>query len=126
MRNGPIPNYMYRWTKREVEKCVAAYHPERRIEIRARTYWAFDVYENDLLTRTESRVAQMTKALGPRNFIRLLHAAQAASNAFPPLRAQGNRFFCAISKGELQPWIEERNGQFCEKRGYKSSLSAPL
>jgi SAM-dependent methyltransferase len=126
MRNGPIPNYMYRWTRREVEKCVAAYHPERKIDVRVCTYWAFNVYEDDLLTRTESRVAKITKTLGPRNFIRLLQAGQAALNVLPPLRAQGNRFFCAISKGELQPWIEARNGQFYEKRGYKSSLSAPL
>jgi len=126
MRNGPIPNYMYRWTRREVEKCVASYLPERRINVRACTYWAFDVYEHDLLTRTESRVAKITKTLGPRKFISLLHAAQAAANVLPPLRAQGNRFFCAISKGALQPWIEMRNGQLCEKKRYKESLSAPL
>src|SRR5437879_13282805 len=35
MRDGPIPNYIYRWTAREVEKSVAAYHPERRLQIRA-------------------------------------------------------------------------------------------
>ena len=126
MRNGPIPNYLYRWTRREVEKCVAAYLPERRINVRARTYWAFNVYENDLLTRTQSHVAKIAEILGPRNFVRLLHAAQAALNVLPPLWAQGNKFFCAISKGELQPWIEARNGQFYEKRGFKSSLSAPL
>lgn len=126
MRNGPIPNYMYRWTGHEVKKCVAAYHPERRVNVRVRTYWAFDVFENDLLSRKESHVGRLAETLGPRNFIRLLHAAQAALNVLPPIRAQGNRFFCAISKGELQPWIEARNGQFYEKRGYRDSLSAPL
>ena len=126
MRNGTIPNYMYRWTIREVKKCVAAYHPERRIAVCARMYWAFDVYEDDLLARTESRVGKLAQTLGPRNFIKLLHAAQAVLNVLPPLRAQGNRFFCAISKGELQPWIEERAGQFFEKKEFRSSLSGPL
>jgi SAM-dependent methyltransferase len=35
MRNSSIPNYIYRWTGHEVKKCVAAYHPERRIKVRA-------------------------------------------------------------------------------------------
>lgn len=126
MRNGTIPNYMYRWTLREVRKCVAAYHPERRVDVRARSYWAFDVYENDLLSRKETRVGNLAQTLGPRNFIRLLHTAQALLNVLPPLRAQGNRFFCAISKVGLQPWIEERAGQFYEKSGYRGSLSRPL
>jgi len=126
MRNGTIPNYMYRWTLPEVRKCLAAYHPERRVNVRARSYWAFDIYEDDLLSRKETRVGNLAKTLGPRNFIKLLHTAQAVLNVLPPVRAQGNRFFCAISKAGLQPWIEEREGQFFEKRGYRSSLSRPL
>ncbi len=124
MRNGSIPNYIYRWTGHEVKKCVAAYHPERRINIRAHSYWDFYVNECELLGRKESHVAQFAQTLGPRNFIRLLHAAQVALNLLPPLRAQGNKFFCAISKGELQPWIEARNGQFYLKREDGSGSSA--
>jgi SAM-dependent methyltransferase len=116
MRNGPIPNYIYRWTGREVEKCVAAYHPERRIDVRARPYWDFYVNEYELLCRKESRVAKLAETMGPRNLIRLLSMAQAALNMLPPLRAQGNKFFCAISKRELQPWIETRVGQFYLRR----------
>jgi SAM-dependent methyltransferase len=127
MRNGSIPNYIYRWTEHEVKKCVAAYHPERRISVRACSYWGFWVEgEDDLLRRKGPRTAKLARTLGPGNFMRLLHTGQAALNVLPPLRAQGNRFFCAISKGDLQPWIEARNnGQFYEKRGYRISLSAP-
>jgi SAM-dependent methyltransferase len=132
MRNGSIPNYIYRWTGKEVKKCVAAYHPERRINVRAHSYWDlnansywdFNVNENDLRCCKESRVTKLAETLGPRNFMRLVHSAQVTLNVLPPLRAQGNKFFCTISKGELQPWIEARNGQFYEKRDYGSGLSA--
>jgi hypothetical protein len=82
------------------------------------------VNEYDLLSRKESRVAKLAETLGPPNFIRFLHAAQVTLNALPPSRAQGNKFFCAISKGELQPWIEVRNGQFYSKREDSSGSSA--
>jgi len=127
MRNGSIPNYIYRWTEHEVKKCVAAYHPERRIDVRAysywdlnaNSYWDFHANDNALGTCEESRVAKLAETVGPRNFMRLVHLAQATLNMLPPVRVQGNKFFCAISKSELQPWIEARNGQFYEKREYR-------
>jgi SAM-dependent methyltransferase len=112
MRNGPVPNFIYRWTGHEVEKCVSAYQPERRTRIRAYPYWDFYVNEEELLLRKESRVAALAERMGPRNLIRVLRLGQAALNLVPPLRSQGNKFFCAISKGELQPWIEESKGHF--------------
>jgi len=110
LRDGPIPNYIYRWTAREVSKCVAAYHPERQLDIRAHPFWDFYVNEYELLSRKESRVAPLAQKLGPKNLINLLHLGQAILNLLPPLRAQGNKFFCAIAKRELQPWIEMREG----------------
>jgi SAM-dependent methyltransferase len=124
MRNGPIPNYIYRWTGHEVEKCVAAYHPERRIRVWAHPYWDFYVNEYELVNRKESRVGKLSEAVRPQNLIRMLHAAQALLNVLPPLRAQGNKFFCAISKGELHPWIEAREGQFFLKRDAQNGGSA--
>jgi SAM-dependent methyltransferase len=112
MRNGPIPNYIYRWTKETAKSSVFAYHPERQFQVRTHPYWDFYVAEQDLLFRTESRVASLAKKLGPRTFIRLLHFAQAILNVLPLSRSQGNKIFCAISKGELQPWIEIRDGQY--------------
>src|SRR5690606_22446416 len=32
--NGPIPNYVYRWTEREVEKTLASAYPEGKQSIR--------------------------------------------------------------------------------------------
>jgi hypothetical protein len=112
MRDGPIPNYIYRWTGREVGKAVAAYHPERRFDIRLHPYWDFYVNEYELLNRKESRVAALAKKVGPRCFINLLHFAQSVLNVLPLLRAEGNKFFCAITKRELQPWIATREGRF--------------
>jgi hypothetical protein len=117
MRNGPIPNYIYRWTGHEVGKCVAAYHPERNFTVRPYPYWDFYANESDLLARRESRVASIAEAIGPSSFVKLLHAAQAILNLLPPLRAQGNKFFCAISKGDLHPWIELRDGHLGLRRG---------
>jgi SAM-dependent methyltransferase len=116
LRDGPIPNYIYRWNGREAEKCVAAYHPERRFDVLAHAFWDFYVNEYELLSRKESRVASLAEKVGPRNLMHLLHLGQAVLNWFPPLRAQGNKFFCAISKGELQPWIETREGGYYLKR----------
>jgi SAM-dependent methyltransferase len=112
LRDGPVPNYIYRWTGREVSKCVAAYHPERQFDIRAHPFWDFYVNEYELLSRKESRVAWLAQTLGPSNLIDLPHLGQAVLNLFPPPRAQGNKFFCAISKGELQPWIEAGEGNY--------------
>jgi hypothetical protein len=112
MRNGPIPNYIYRWTRDAVKDAVFAYHPERQFQVRAYPYWDFYVSEQDLLFRTESRVASLTKTIGPQTFIRLLHLAQSVLNVLPLSRAQGNKIFCAISKGDLQPWIENRDGNY--------------
>ena len=116
MRNGSIPNYIYRWTGHEVQKCVAAYHPERRMRVWTHPYWDFYVNEYDLLSRKESLVARLAETIGPRICIKFLRAAGAILNVIPPLRAQGNKFFCAISKAELQPWIELRGEQFCLRR----------
>lgn len=111
MRDGAIPNYIYRWTGREVEKTVASYHPERQFQVRAHPYWDFYVNEYELMNRKESRVAALAEKVGPRNFVRLLHLGQVILNLVAPLRSQGNKFFCAISKHDLQPWIEIRDGR---------------
>jgi SAM-dependent methyltransferase len=116
MRNGPIPNYIYRWTGREVSKCVSAYHPERQFEVRAHPFWDFYVNEHELLGRKGSRVPQVARMVGPTNLISLLRLGQVILNLLPSVRAQGNKFFCAISKKELQPWIETREGNYFLKK----------
>jgi SAM-dependent methyltransferase len=111
MRNGPIPNYIYRWTGHEVRKALFAYHPERQLRVCTHPYWDFYANESELLLRKETRVAALAEKLGPRNFIALLHLGQKLLNLLPPIRMQGNKFFCAISKGDLHSWIEKRDGQ---------------
>jgi hypothetical protein len=123
MRDGPIPNFIFRWSQREVGKCVAAYHPERSVDVCAHPYWDFYVNEYELLNRKESRVAELARRVGPRNLIRLLHLAQSALNSLLPLRVQGNKFFCAISKRGLHPWIESHGGGF---RLRKTPVHPPL
>ena len=61
MRDGPIPNHIYRWTECEVKKTVASYHPERQFQVRAHPYWHFYVNEYDLMNRKESRVAALRR-----------------------------------------------------------------
>jgi len=122
MRDGSIPNYIYRWTRREVEKCIASYHPERQFQVRAHPYWDFYVNEYELLNRKETRVAQLAEKIGPRNLVSLLQLGQVVLNLLPPVRSLGNKFFCAISKRELQPWIEMRDGRcYLKKENERSS-----
>jgi SAM-dependent methyltransferase len=116
LRNGPIPNYIYRWTRRAVIQCVAAYHPERQFDIHTHPFWDFYVNEFELLNRKESRVASLAQMMGPKHLIRVLHAGQSVLNLLPALRKQGNKFFCAISKRELQPWIEMRDGHYALRK----------
>ena len=120
LRNGPIPNYIYRWTEHEVRKAVLTYHPERQFEVLSQPYWDFYVNEEDLLARKESNIGALASKLGARNFIVLLRIAQVFLGAVPLLRLQGNKFFCAISKRNLQPWIEVRDAQYCVKRDWAS------
>ena len=118
LRNGPIPNYIYRWTRRDVEKSVRAYQPERAFDVHAYPYWDFYVNENDLLLRKESRVSSLAQWMGPRNLLSLLRLAQTVLNRLNLTRSPGNKFFCSISKRELQPWIGTRDGEYCLKRNF--------
>jgi SAM-dependent methyltransferase len=120
LRNGTIPNYIYRWTEREVVKSVLTYNPERQFEIRAQSYWDFYVNEADLLARKETKLAALASQFGVRHFIAFLRFAQMLLSVSPLLRSQGNKFFCVISKGDLQPWIEVREAQYCLRTDWAS------
>ncbi len=122
VRNGPIPNFIYRWTSREVIKSLCSYLPERQFEVRAHPYWDFYVNEYELLARKESRVAALAEKLGPRNFVTLLRLGQKCLNLLPLSRMEGNKFFCAISKQGLQPWIDARDGNYQLKKRPDRSL----
>jgi len=53
------------------------------------------VNEYELVSRKETRVAQLAEKIGPRNLVSFLWLGQAFLNLLPPVRSQGNKFFCA-------------------------------
>jgi SAM-dependent methyltransferase len=110
LRDSHIPNFIYRWNRHEVVKTVSSCIPERLFTVRAHPYWDFSVTEEELDRRKATRIGSVTSLVGAKNFIALLKVAQLLLNSLPPLRNQGNKFFCCIDKGmELQPWMV-RNG----------------
>lgn len=107
VRNTCIPNFVYRWNEREVWKTVASAMPEFRFKVEGYPYWDFTINEHEISLRKETRLSTITTAMGSRNFIRLLKAGEQILNLIPPLRRQGNKFCCFISKpGELQTWLK--------------------
>jgi SAM-dependent methyltransferase len=90
VRNSTTPNYVYRWTEREVEKTIASAHPERRhrfiwfrelelpvsvLELAGRARWRFAAAPLKLLTK-----------------------------AFPK---QANLFAFAVFRDAPQPWMRD-------------------
>lgn len=106
MRNGPIPNFIYRWNKNELKKTLASGVPERQWAVFAYPYWDFFVSEYEVDARKDTKLDVITRIIGVKTFIRLLHLPQAALNLLPLARKQGNKFLGAARKGDLQPWIE--------------------
>jgi SAM-dependent methyltransferase len=97
VRNSAIPNYVYRWNEREIEKTVAAFEPHQRH--RFRYFREFELPESLLEMRANRLAAAAVRATKP--------VVAAITRAFP---SQGNLFAFAVEKtGEVQPWIR-RNG----------------
>ena len=92
-RNTIIPNYIYRWTEREVEKTVNTYLPQYEHSIRY-------VYG---LRLPVQRMA-MSKSLLKRTAVGVLNSASwFIEKALPK---QGNCFGFIISKNDaLKPWL---------------------
>lgn len=112
VRDTCIPNFLYRWNKREVGKTVASVMPEFKLKTEAHPYWDFTINEHELALRKETKISTITNAIGASNFIKLLKAGEQLLNLFPPLREQGNKFCCFICKtGELQVWLRREAGR---------------
>jgi Methyltransferase domain len=92
-RNGPIPNYVYRWTEREFEKVVNAYSPTHQHEF---FYgYGFQVPVQRLAMAKNPAYRLMGSALS--------QATKIAEFAMPK---QGNQFaFGALKNVELHPWL---------------------
>jgi SAM-dependent methyltransferase len=111
MRNGPIPNFIYRWNKNELQKTLASGMPERQWTVCGYPYWDFFVSEFEVDVRKDTRLDMITRITGVKTFIRLLRFSQAALNVVPFARKQGNKFLGAARKGDLQPWIESAGNE---------------
>lgn len=96
-------------------KTVSSCIPELTFECDAYPFWDFYADERELELRKQTRIGLITKAIGTRIFVRLLHCAHSVLNATSLLRVQGNKFFAIITKRGLQPWITQDHG-FCAFR----------
>jgi SAM-dependent methyltransferase len=97
--NGPVPNFIYRWTEREVEKTVRSFDPAYVDKIR---YF----YGLNLPTsRLEKSGAHIKRVV-----LRLLTpVAWGFWRIFPK---QGNQFgFAIIKTGRLRNWLEDNGGK---------------
>jgi SAM-dependent methyltransferase len=101
VRGGPVPNFVYRWTEREVEKTINAYAPHLRSGFQY--FYGHDAPVALLYPGPAARKAALRVAYA---FYRAL------AGLFP---RQQNLFAFFITKteppGGLQPWIELSEGK---------------
>lgn len=119
VRDTNVPNFIYRWDEDEVVKTVSAFLAEYEVSVDAEPYWSFEVDERELAARTQTRIPKLMQAVGPKRLLSILAGTQVVLNV-PPLRAQGNKFFCWISKTKrLKPWlVRSQNGGVKFNRRY--------
>jgi SAM-dependent methyltransferase len=99
LMNGPIPNFIYRWTEWEVVKTVRSFDPAHVDDVR---------FFYGLLLPTLR--FEHVKAPVKRIVLKLLAPVVRAFVMFFP--KQGNQFGFAIFKtGRLQEWLEDQNGK---------------
>jgi SAM-dependent methyltransferase len=124
VRNSQIPNFIYRWNAHDVYRTVASFLAERTFAVHAHPYWDFNADERDLGYRKQTRISLITGVMGTRNFIRLLHFAQAILNRVPIFSRQGNKFFCCIEKrAQLRPWlVRDGAGNIIFDRSFQDRL----
>jgi SAM-dependent methyltransferase len=92
VRNTAVPNYVYRWTEREVEKTIASAAPQRR----HRFVW-FRELELPVSVLELSGRSRWRLAAGP---LRL------ATKVFPK---QANLLAFAVFREGLQPWMRDES-----------------
>ncbi len=101
VENSSTPNYVYRWTEREIAKTVASYAPHARH--RLRFFREFE-FPDVLVEASRGRKRLALRAFRP--------LAGLATRILP---GQANLFGVAILKprvpDDLQPWMQERDGR---------------
>ena len=124
VRNSEVPNFIFRWNRHEVYKTASSFLAEYMFGVEANPYWDFGIEEKDLAYRIQTRIGSITKLIGAKNFIHVLHLAQAVFNRIPVVRAQGNKFLCCVRKEmALQPWLMwGDDGQIQFRKSYQQKL----
>jgi SAM-dependent methyltransferase len=93
--NSSTPNFVHRWTEREIEKTVHTFAPEGRAEFR---YFC-------ALRVPKQRMQSMKNRWVAGSFAALLPVARLLARLFPK---QSNCFAFAIAKArELHPWMAD-------------------
>jgi SAM-dependent methyltransferase len=106
VRDSCIPNFIYRWSANELRKTASSYLAEYEFLTHTYPYWDFNVGEEELSMRKETRIHTITSVVGAKGFLAILRACQIVLNAIPILRRQGNKFFGCVEKtGRLRPWL---------------------
>lgn len=97
--NGPVPNFIYRWTEREVEKTVRSFDPAYVETIR---YFYGLNLPTMRLEKSKARIKRIVLKL-------LTPVAWGFWRIFPK---QGNQFgFAIIKTGRLRDWLEDSGGK---------------
>jgi SAM-dependent methyltransferase len=102
VRNSAVPNHVYRWTEREIEKTIASFAPHARH--RFRYFREFELPGTLVEMRRNRLGALAIRAAAP--------AVAAIARAAP---SQGNLFAFVVSKPQLprdlQPWLRLEDGR---------------
>lgn len=120
VRDTNVPNYIYRWNRREVEKTVSSYLAETGGAVHASGYWDFSVDDLDLSLRASTtRLQLFGSIIGERRLLSLLRGSQRILNGITAIRQQGNKFFCVIDKqSTLRPWLKPDGEEIVFDRGF--------
>jgi SAM-dependent methyltransferase len=93
--NSATPNFIYRWTEREIEKTIRTFYPAGRADVR---YFS-------ALRVPKERMRSMKNRLVAGSLGALLPVVRVFAALFPK---QSNCFAFAITKvGELHPWMAD-------------------
>lgn len=93
--NGPVPNYVYRWTEREISKAIQSYDPAHT----SRFKYHYDLsLPFDRMRGTSNKLKQAV----------LLALAPVALVVKTLMPQQGNLFgFAIVKQAGLKPWLVE-------------------
>jgi ubiquinone/menaquinone biosynthesis C-methylase UbiE len=115
-RNTPIPNYVYRWTRREVEKTVLSFAPVGKHRFLYFYALRFPWFRSRMLTR---RILDTV-------FLALTPAAWCATRLFPRL---SNNFAFVVLKpnlpDDLHPWLTAEGGRIAPNASWLATRYRP-